>query len=178
MTAADIVGQVRISDIWRELDGGALRPAGQGKYRGQAFWRDGDGWCIAVDDARGTWFDHRDAIGGGVLDLVAHVRGGDRQDALKWLAALAGVALDDRPLCQADRAAWARERRLWPERKFISAAVEINHDDDVFREFFSRIAQLATRRSTGKAVADIDARAIEPTEVRVEVLGPEKPTGA
>jgi hypothetical protein len=45
------------------------------------------------------------------LDLVVHVRGGGRADALRWCADLAGVVMDDTPLSLEDRARWARERR-------------------------------------------------------------------
>ena len=34
---------------------------------------------------RGTWRDHEANVGGGVLDLIVHKRGGDRQDAAEWL---------------------------------------------------------------------------------------------
>jgi hypothetical protein len=53
---------------------------------------------VSVDDRRHGWYDHRDGIGGGVLDLVVHVRGCTRRDALRWLADSMGAVLDDRPL--------------------------------------------------------------------------------
>ena len=57
-----------------------------------------------------------------------HVRGGDRQAALKWLAPLAGVALEDKCLSPAGRAEWARrqralERDLLAARRWQRAAV-------------------------------------------------------
>jgi hypothetical protein len=67
--------------------------------------------------------------------------------------------------------------RVWPERKFISAAVEVSTDDDTFTEFFSRIARLAARSAAGRALADAQPRTTESSEVRVEVLGPAEPTG-
>ena len=109
--AKEIVVRLRISKVWRTLGGGELRSAGQGRYRGRAWWRHGDGWNISLDDTHGIWHDFRDDLGGGILDLVVHVRGGDRQTALKWLAPLAGVALDDERLSPADRAEWGRRQR-------------------------------------------------------------------
>jgi hypothetical protein len=88
-----------------------LRRTGQDAYRGQAFWRDGDGWNVSLSDAKGTWYDHRDGEGGGIVDLVAKIRGGSRADALHWCADLAGVPLDDKPFTAADRRRWAAERR-------------------------------------------------------------------
>jgi hypothetical protein len=39
------------------------------------------------------------------------VRGGTRQDALRFVAGLAGVPLDNKPLARAEKQRWARERR-------------------------------------------------------------------
>ena len=41
---------------------------------------------LAVKLRQGTFYDHEAGIGGGVIDLVKHVRGGDDRDALDWLA--------------------------------------------------------------------------------------------
>jgi hypothetical protein len=67
-------------DVWRALGGGPLR----GK-RGKAFWRGGDGYSIALDTAKGTWYDHRDGRGGGVLALIETALGCSRAHALRWL---------------------------------------------------------------------------------------------
>lgn len=40
---------------------------------------------MSVDLDRGLFFDHECDVGGGVLDLVRHVRGCGRSDALAWL---------------------------------------------------------------------------------------------
>jgi hypothetical protein len=104
--AEAILDHVTIGAVWRALGGGELR-----HHRGQAFWRAGQGWNVALSDAKGTWFDHRDNVGGGILDLVVHVRGGSREDALRWCADLAGVAFEDKPLSAEDRARWVAERR-------------------------------------------------------------------
>jgi hypothetical protein len=110
-SASAIVARSRISEVWRALGGGELRSAGQGKFRGRAWWRRGDGWSISLDDSHGVWHDFRDNVGGGILDLVVQVRGGTRQHALKWVAPLAGVVLDDRPMSPAERARYAQRQR-------------------------------------------------------------------
>lgn len=103
-----------ICEVWRMLGGGALRHG-----RGRAFWRDGDGLSVALDDAKGVWFDHRDATGGGVLDLIAHARGGNRADSLRWLSETLGVPLvhqNPYPVERVQRSAALREipiARLW-----------------------------------------------------------------
>jgi hypothetical protein len=104
--ATEILEHVRISDVYRELGGPELRG-----MRGPAFWRDGDGLNVSLEDSRGVWHDFATDEGGGILDLVVRVRGGSRQDALRWCADLAGVPMDDTPLSAADRARWAAERR-------------------------------------------------------------------
>jgi hypothetical protein len=106
MTAAQVIEQTRISGVWHALGGGEIR-----RGRGQAFWRKGDGWSVSLNDKRGAWFDHRDGIGGGVLKLIQHVRGGSRGDALRWLADWRGIPLSNAPLSPADKRRYAQARQ-------------------------------------------------------------------
>ena len=90
-----------ILDVWTAVGGGPLR----GK-RGKASWRDGDGYSIALEAAKGTWFDHRDGHGGGVLALVKTALGCDQQETLAFLETHCG--LDPRkPLTPRERRARA-----------------------------------------------------------------------
>jgi hypothetical protein len=102
----EILSRVRISQVYVELGG----PTPRGN-RVPAFWRGGDGLNVSLDDKRGVWHDFTTDDGGGVLDLVARVRGGSRADALRWCAELAGVPLEDKPLSPIERESWARGRR-------------------------------------------------------------------
>ena len=87
-----ILESVTISNVYRAL-GGATLPNGR---RGVAFWRDGaNGFNVSLNDTKGTWFDHAAGEGGGLLDLVVKVRGGTKQEAVRYLAALAGIPIDD-----------------------------------------------------------------------------------
>jgi hypothetical protein len=95
----EILSVAPISEVWRLLGGGLIR-----HNRARAFWRDGDGWNVTLDDSRGAWFDHRDATGGGLLDLIVTVNSGTRADALKWLADTLGIELADRPNDEATKA--------------------------------------------------------------------------
>jgi hypothetical protein len=104
----DVIERVQISDAWRALCGGKLS-----RGRGRAFWRNGDGFNVSIDEAKKTWYDHARCEGGGIIDLVVLVRGGSRQDALRWLADLAGVELDDSPADPKQCAEWARERKAF-----------------------------------------------------------------
>lgn len=105
-TTSDVLARVKISDVYAALSGSKLR-----KNRGPAFWRGGDGFNVSLDDGRGVWHDFTTDEGGGVLDLVVRVRGGNRADALRWCADLVGVPMDDTPLSPEERERWARERR-------------------------------------------------------------------
>jgi hypothetical protein len=98
------LASIPLLDLWRELGGGALR----GK-RGKAFWRGGDGYSIALDPAKCTWYDHRDARGGGVLALVETALGCNRRAALQWLETNCGLEAR-RPLSVADRRNYRQER--------------------------------------------------------------------
>ena len=48
------ITSVRITDVWAALGGGPLR-----QRRGQAFWRDGDGYNVSLNDDKGCWHDFR-----------------------------------------------------------------------------------------------------------------------
>src|ERR1035441_9268954 len=88
---SDILAAVKISTVYSALTGKRPRRSGANRYRGQAIWRGGENLSVAIDDSKLTWFDHAAAEGGGVLDLVGRVRGGDRKESLRWLSELAGV---------------------------------------------------------------------------------------
>lgn len=60
----------------------------------------GDKGGFAVDLIKGTWFDHVDASGGGVIDLVKAFKGLGQNDAVQWLVDegyLAERDRDDKP---------------------------------------------------------------------------------
>ena len=106
MTAHELIDRADIVDIWRALGGGPLRHG-----RGAAFWRDGDGLNVSLDDAKGAWYDHARSAGGGVLRLIEVAQGCDRPAALRWLANHHNVDLDGRrPLTKAEKRTYARRR--------------------------------------------------------------------
>jgi hypothetical protein len=106
-TSDDLVSRVRISEIWTALGG---EPPRHGRAR--AFWRPkADALNVSLDDGKGTWYDFRDSVGGGVLDLIQHVHGGRRQDALRWLADYRGVLLADQQMTEVELREWAQRRR-------------------------------------------------------------------
>ena len=80
------LADLRILDVWEALGGGRIRGR-----RGQAFWRGGDGYSVALDAVRNCWFDHRDSRGGGVLALVETALSCDRRAALRWLIEHCGL---------------------------------------------------------------------------------------
>jgi hypothetical protein len=105
-TVADIISARPLSQVWDALGGS---PPKRGRAR--AFFRDGDNpFAVSLNDEKGVWFDHRDNIGGGVLDLIQRIRGCDRRAALRWLAELNGITLDDHPLTDTERREYARQR--------------------------------------------------------------------
>ena len=58
--------------------------------------RFGKNGSIAVDLAKGTWYDFSEEKGGGVLDLVAREKGFEGKDAIEWLKAQGFDVSDDR----------------------------------------------------------------------------------
>jgi hypothetical protein len=105
-TAREIISRIRISKVWAALGGGPLRNG-----RGAAFWRDSRDFNVSVSDEKGGWHDFVSGDGGGVLDLIQHVRGGSRADALKFVAELAGLTLDSRPLTRQEKCTHAEHLR-------------------------------------------------------------------
>jgi hypothetical protein len=94
-----------IIDVWQRLGGDDLR----GGY-GRAFWRDGDGWNVALDLKRGLWYDHVHDVGGGVLALVQTARNCDRRAALVWLEEEGFV--ERRTFSRKEQREYARRRDL------------------------------------------------------------------
>jgi hypothetical protein len=105
----DILSRVRITEVYQALTGAKPKHSGHGVYRGSAVWRVGDGYNVSIDDERSVWHDFVTDEGGGVLDLVVKVRGGSRQDALRWLAEFVGIEIEGRPLSQEDRQRWRKD---------------------------------------------------------------------
>ena len=106
MSASEIVAARPISEIWVALGGDVPK-----RGRAPAFYRHGHNQqAVALNDDKACWYDHRDNIGGGVLDLVQHVLRCDRGAALRWIADLFGLPLDDRPMTAAERRQYARRR--------------------------------------------------------------------
>ena len=58
---------------------------------------------LAVRLDSGQWFDHEAGAGGGLLDLVARVRGGDRTAAARWLDSEGFTDPRRRPVCHRER---------------------------------------------------------------------------
>jgi hypothetical protein len=112
VTASQLVERTSITGVWFALGGGEIR-----RGRAQAFWRQrADGWSVSIREDCGVWYDHRDGVGGGILDLIRHVRGGTRGQALRWLADAMGIELDgNTPLSREQRRRYARARHDAPE---------------------------------------------------------------
>jgi hypothetical protein len=103
--ANQILSRVTISQVWCALGGDPPK-----RGRASAFWRVTRDLNVSLNDAKGAWFDHARGEGGGILDLVSHVRGCDRKEALHWVADLAGVPLEDGPLTPTEKRDYARAR--------------------------------------------------------------------
>jgi hypothetical protein len=87
------IARIRRADIrgvWAALGGGELRG-----NRGQAFWRGGDGFNVALYLHTGTWHDFVSGDGGDVIALVEMVQGCDFKQACAWLARLVGVEISE-----------------------------------------------------------------------------------
>ena len=85
-----------LEPVAQELLGEPVRRSAGGEWR----YRRKGSLAVNVDGPRrGTWRDHEAGVGGGVLDLLAHVEGLGRNNALAWLRER-GRALDGPPAGQ------------------------------------------------------------------------------
>ena len=107
------------------------------RHRGGAEWRYGAKGSLAVHvegPRAGTWRDHEAGVGGGVIALVQHIEGCDRDAALEWLRdhdhlgrrgqpPHPAAAPCPRPPTAPSRAAdtLALARRLWADSRSIPA---------------------------------------------------------
>ena len=106
MDVSHIIFRQPISAIWQALGGNAPR-----RGRAPAFYRKGDNaGAVSLNDEKGCWHDFVTGDGGGVLDLVQQVRGGNRKEALRWLSGLVGIPFEERPL--QERRAYALKRAV------------------------------------------------------------------
>jgi hypothetical protein len=106
LNATSIITATTITNVWLALGGPEPKHG-----RACAFYRDGNnGQAVSLNDAKGCWFDHRDAVGGGVLDLIQRVLRCDRVGAMRWLSSFTGTPFEDRPATRAERRALAEQR--------------------------------------------------------------------
>ena len=71
-----------LEPVARELLGDPARRPSSGEWR---YRRKGSLAVHVAGPRRGTWRDHKADVGGGVLELLAHVEGLARPEALVWL---------------------------------------------------------------------------------------------
>jgi hypothetical protein len=149
--AREILNRIKISDVYRALTSTEPRRTSTDTLRGRAVWRDGNGLSVSLNDRRGFWHDFVTHDGGGVLDLIVRVRGDSHQDALRWLADLVGLPLDDRPLSPEERRRWAQQKRLFEQelpraRYWRRAAIVLCECllDTLKDQFFTRSSQIQT----------------------------------
>jgi hypothetical protein len=107
MNDTAIIAASSITAVWIALGGD--RPTKFGRTR--AFYRDGSNpQAVSLNEAKGCWYDHRDNIGGGILDLIQHVLNCNRGAALRWLSDLTGVPLNDQSFGGVERRQYGQRR--------------------------------------------------------------------
>jgi hypothetical protein len=150
-----------IRDVWRALGGAQLR----GK-RGRAFWREGDGYNITVDHAKGFFYDHRDGRGGGILDLVELALGIDRRDAICFLERRCGLEGRRRSHAEWQRDCEDRQAAEWWARCAEALAwLELENLDscDRQREGLTTLLMVTRSGSTSTLAEYREWRAKDPT---------------
>src|SRR5262249_2891561 len=83
---AELKRRADLIEIWHRLGGGPLR-----RGRGQAFWRNGNGYSVSLDPEKQLWHDFATGDGGDVIALVQTIRKCGFLEAAEWLANHTGV---------------------------------------------------------------------------------------
>jgi hypothetical protein len=153
VSLAEIRLRADICDVWSALGGGPLRHS-----RGQAFWRNGDGYSVSLNADRGLWHDFVSGDGGDVIALVRLVRGCGFRDAVAWLASFTGVSLADgrRQQYEADPA-WSDDlcaARYWGHAIEILAEWSLESLPTADSERFNLTQLLSCIRSTDASLVD------------------------
>jgi hypothetical protein len=124
IAAGPLIDELDILEVWTAAGGAPLKGT-----RGRAFWRDGDGYNVAIDRAKGVWYDQRDHVGGGIVKLVQTARDCDRETARAWLGELFGVTTGNSYTPEERR---AYIRRMEVARK-LAAVIETRRQAELDR---------------------------------------------
>ena len=114
----DILDALSFQTVWQSLGGGPMTGRGDNR-RARAFWRNGDGFSVAVNLRSRIWKCHVSGDGGGMVDLVKIANSCDRVAAWRWLSELSGIPLRNVSRTESDRyrramdAAKAEAEQLW-----------------------------------------------------------------
>ena len=82
-------------------------------------WRYRRRGSLSIDVAKGTWYDHESAEGGGTLDLIRKERKCSTGEALRWLENIGEYVAPVRPVEQRERDLSLRDaaQRIWSETR-------------------------------------------------------------
>jgi hypothetical protein len=125
-TLATALSHVRITELARELAG----HDNVKDNRCRAVWRSGDGWSVTLDDIKGTFFDHVEADGGGVLDFIRRF-GHTKHEALRIVEEYTGSSLDRRPRVSKSAMNWARGVQRWREARINELGEHLSELDEL-----------------------------------------------
>ena len=164
---AEIIGGRPISGVWVALGGDAPK-----RGRARAFFRDGDNnSAVALSDAKGCWIDYVSGARGGVLSLIQHVLGCDRGSALRWLADLNEIRLDEHPWTEAERREYRRQRAeaselaAWKERLVDALKRERERWWRIYHGALRYVLDRGLDAPLGAVAADLNQLAEEHIEV-------------
>ena len=133
--------RLALIDNWKSL---LLDLLGKPSRRAAGAWRwnrRGSVSVVVSGRKTGTWFDHEAGIGGGPLELIARIRGGDWRDAADWARAWLGLPR------------WERQQNVQPAQAdadpiILTAANDAAPDPEADRR---AMARRATAHSTTEA---------------------------
>ncbi len=149
---------------WQSL---LLDLLGKPSRRAVCAWRwNRRGSVSAVVSGRktGTWFDHEAGIGGGPLELIARIRGGNWRDAADWARAWLGLPR------------WERQQNAQPAQAdagpiILTAANDAAADPEAERRAAARRATALIWNQAGPADPDhayLQRKQVKPFGIRMD----------
>ena len=161
-SARDFLDRVHMADILISL--GAKLPRHGNRLKNCLLCKS-ESYAFGFDESKGVWHCFSCGAGGGKVALVSHVHNCKPQEALKWIAGLAGIELDRWSKAQASRhtaamkAAGAAGRALVEWRN--ETIDQLREHRDVYQRLYHwaiRIGRTEEQAWLWELVCDFDRR--------------------
>jgi len=159
--ARDVLDRVSMAHILTALN---VRPRPRGN-RTICPVHNGNNETLSFNETKGAWYCFSCGEGGGKIALVSKVHGYKPQQALKWIAALAGIELDQWTSTQAAEHAAAMQQAAANALRLVEwrnqVIDELREQRDLFQNLYywaMRIDKFDEQAELWQIIVDFDRR--------------------